>query len=251
MSLLSRLFRRQPVSDVPTETLPNPDQVVQVIGDVHGCHSLLLKLLDRLPAADKQIFLGDYVDRGEDSKAVISCLFERQTTAPDSVVCLMGNHEKMMLDFLDTPEERGERWLRNGGLQTLASYGVRGVNERMQGDELLATCAELGAAMPDGHHAWLQGLPKSWTSGNLAAVHAAADPGRAIADQDDKVLLWGHPAFLRKPRRDGIWVAHGHTVLDTAEFQNNRIGVDTGAYFSDCLTAATIYPDGRVEFTST
>lgn len=105
---------------------PCPETPVGVIGDVHGCAELLEELLGRLDEAGVKhiVTVGDYVDRGERSADVLHMLRARSSETPETLVCLMGNHEKMMLDFLDRPVERGARWLRNGGLQTLASFGI-------------------------------------------------------------------------------------------------------------------------------
>mgnify|MGYP001951770689 CR=1 FL=1 len=135
-SILGRKSRADEPAEaqVPdTQDVPMPEQQTYIIGDIHGRADLLelmLELIDAhiggTSAADpKLIFVGDYIDLGPDSAVVLTRMKELQEAFPDNVTCLMGNHEKMLLDFLDQPETRGVRWLKNGGLQTLASFCTR------------------------------------------------------------------------------------------------------------------------------
>ncbi|WP_336247101.1 serine/threonine protein phosphatase [Octadecabacter dasysiphoniae] len=221
---------------------------VSIVGDIHGCHDLMVRLFDKIDPGDHIITVGDYVDRGEKSADVLRWLMAQQTANPDRITCLLGNHEVMMLEFLDDPSEKGARWLHHGGLQTLASFGVRGANELMKPDELIAVRDRFRAALPTGLEDWVRSLPKHWSSGNLWVVHAAADPAVAMSEQGNRALLWGSSTFLNVPRTDGIWVAHGHTVIEPPEQKNSRISVDTGAYHSGRLTAARCLPNGEVYF---
>ena len=225
-----------------------PDVAVNIVGDVHGCLTLVKKLFDKIDPSDQVVFVGDFVDRGEDSAGVLNWLRDLKLENPDRVTCLMGNHEVMMIEFLDDPARRGARWLSHGGLQTLASFGVPGAREIMKPDELIAISDLLKKAMPDGLEDWLRALPTSWTSGNLWVVHAGADPTLPMDSQSEKTFLWGSGAFLREARTDGIWVAHGHTVVDLPEQRASRISTDTGAYHSGRLTAARCLPNGEVYF---
>jgi len=248
---------------------PEPDRPLYLIGDVHGRVDLLQKLFDLIDADQARtgveqplaVFLGDYVDRGMDSRRVLQTLsaMERSLSAdPEAegeMLCLMGNHERMLLDFLASPLEAGPRWLRNGGIQTLESFGLAGVAETA-GPEVLeaardALAEALGEGDPDGLVAWLAGLPLIAQSGNVALVHAACDPDLPIDEQPPSALLWGHPEFLIRPRTDGLWVAHGHTVVTRPAVAEGRIALDTGAYFSDRLTAAILMPGEPVRFLST
>jgi serine/threonine protein phosphatase 1 len=252
MTLLRRLFgggsqRQRAQTDAPPP-LPAPENETVVIGDIHGRADLLSRLLDMLDPGTQIVTVGDYIDRGEESAEVLDILRRRQQAAPETFACLMGNHEKMMLDFLDRPEERGRRWLRNGGLQTLASFGVGQVNESSSPREMVRAGERLRTAMPEGMESWLRELPKTWNSGTLWVVHGAADPNVPMTRQDERVLLWGHQAFLRDARPDGLWVAHGHTVFDLPHMKRSRIAVDTGAYHTGRLTAARVLPAGEVEF---
>lgn len=225
-----------------------PDQPLAVIGDVHGRDDLLEPLAAEVTskAPDAQVILvGDLIDRGERSAEVL-----RRVAGQGGWLCLRGNHEAMCLEFLGDPERYGPRWLMNGGLQTLASFGVGGVSERSRGGALSEARDRLEAAMGSELINWLRRRPLLWRSGNVVVVHAAADPGRPIDEQDEQVLVWGHPRFTEEPRRDGLWVVHGHTILPWPAAADGRIGVDTGAYATGRLTVALIRPD-HIEFIST
>lgn len=249
--------------------LPDPDRPLYLIGDIHGRADLLQRLFDLIDTDQSTrgleqplaIFLGDYVDRGTDSRRVLqtlhsmSCRLAEDPAAEGEMLCLMGNHERMLLDFLDNPVEAGPRWLRNGGVQTLESFGLDGVAETA-GPEVLeaardALAEALGTEDAAGLETWLRDLPLIAQSGNVAMVHAGCDPARSIDDQRPGTLLWGHPEFLIRPRSDGLWVAHGHTVVSRPAVAEGRIAIDTGAWFSDRLTAAILVPGEPVRFLST
>lgn len=219
-----------------------PETPFIAIGDIHGRADLLSRCLDRCAeqAPDYQIVcVGDYVDRGDASAEVLRMLHGR-----DDIVCLSGNHEEMMIRFIAAPEENGSRWLRYGGLQTLASFGVTDVRETSRGDDLIRARDQLCNAMGDSVLRWVQGLPDRWQTGNIAVVHAAADPERTIADQETPCLHWGHEKFVNYPRTDGTWIVHGHTIVDCAGAEKGRISIDTGAYATGRLTAVHIDENG-------
>jgi serine/threonine protein phosphatase 1 len=246
LSRLTSLFRRRPASP-PFDAPLAPKIPFYAVGDLHGRADLLETALERI-AADRAaqgnakapiIFLGDYVDRGENSAAVLARLRALQGE-DNSTICLMGNHEKMMLEFLDDPVSRGGRWLRNGGLQTLASYGVGGLSERAPAEDLMEASDALREALPEGTEAWLRALPTRWQSGNICCVHAAMDPELGPDLQSRSTLLWGHPEFFTHARQDGLWVIHGHTIVPEPEQAGGRIAIDTGAYATGRLTVAAL-----------
>ncbi|MEM7178147.1 MAG: metallophosphoesterase family protein [Pseudomonadota bacterium] len=222
------------------------------VGDVHGRIDLLTQLIAEIERdartaqeTPELIFMGDYIDRGEESGAVIDFLVAMAARDDFDTVFLMGNHERMMLDFLLVPE-MGARWLRYGGLQTLMSYGLStqgsvneaGVLEKIQANLL----QKLGP-----RREFIEQMTLSHISGNVLFVHAAANPGRPPDSQSDECLLWGHPRFFDQTRQDGVWVVHGHTVVTEPSAEQGRIAVDTGAYFSNRLTAARL-DAGQVSF---
>lgn len=232
---------------------PAPDNTLVVIPDLHGSLDLLESGLSRIkerlggaPDTAILVFLGDYIDRGEASAQVLERVFEMQRAAPDTTICLMGNHEKMMLDFIDAPAERGPRWLRNGGLQTLASFRIGGVREGSSAEDMQQARDKLVAAMPAGLIDWLRALPLIYQSGNINCVHAAVDPNTAPQEQSEKTMLWGHKDFLRVSRRDKQLVVHGHTVVERAGLRGTNISLDTGAYHTGVLSIGVI-SEGKIE----
>ncbi|MFK7837592.1 MAG: metallophosphoesterase [Sulfitobacter sp.] len=251
-SMVSRIAPAPTPAQVDLDQIA-PDGPILVLGDIHGSYDLLRDKLVELDAYVTQnarvlgtspqlVFVGDYVDRGEHSAQVLEWVFGLANQMPGIVTCLMGNHERMMIDFLDDPAGRGVRWLRNGGLQTLASYKVGGVRERSDVEELTAASLALEAALPDGLLEWLRALPLSFQTGNVCVVHAAMDPHLGLADQVSNSLLWGHNEFMSRDREDGLWVVHGHTIVKEPEIRKSRISIDTGAYHTGKLTAAAISP---------
>ena len=225
-----------------------PEQPLAVIGDVHGRDDLLAQLAAEVASSAptaQVVLVGDLIDRGERSAQVLHRVSER-----GDWLCLRGNHEAMCLEFLDDPERFGPRWLGNGGLQTLASFGIGAVSQQSRGGALRQARDRLEVAMGDKLIGWLRKRPLHWRSGNVVVVHAAADPGRPIEGQSEQVLLWGHPRFAEEPRQDGLWVVHGHTILPQPVVRKGRIGLDTGAYATGRLTAALIGP-GSITFVST
>ncbi|WP_233352462.1 metallophosphoesterase [Pseudogemmobacter humi] len=206
------------------------------MGDLHGRADLLERFLatreTHFPAA-RIVFLGDMIDRGPDSAAVLARV--RQEVAKGAVA-LAGNHEAMFLAFLDRPEQ-SRFWLKHGGFEMAASYGLDAGG--LAPEELHA---RISGAMGDEMLAWLRALPLVWQSGNLVAVHAGLDPALPVAMQEAGVLQWGHRDFGRVPRRDGIWVAHGHTVTERAFARAGRIALDTGAYATGRLSFVAVDP---------
>ncbi|WP_180898553.1 metallophosphoesterase [Martelella soudanensis] len=256
MKSLRRLFTR-PKPEGRTEAppqfrggLPSPDEGFVAIGDVHGCAEALAALWDKLAKAAPGmtiIHVGDYIDRGEDSAGVLRMLHERQAHDGD-IVCLKGNHEEMFLDFLREPEEKGERWLRYGGLQTLQSFGDLSLGKALPERDFVRIRDGLIQQLGEAMIGFLATMPRYWRSGNVAVVHAGADPREPLDRQRPASLTWGHPAFGELPRSDGLWIVHGHTVVDMPIMANGVISIDTGAYAKGRLTAAIIRPGREVEF---
>lgn len=233
----------------PFDAPLQPDQPFYVIGDIHGCDHLLADLLDIIAdhaagVAAPIICVGDYIDRGEQSAEVLRRLGALSQDGAANLTCLLGNHEEMLLAFLDDPERNARLWLQNGGLQTLASFAIGGVQQNMPKAQLLAVHAQLLEALGDEVLTWLRGLPTMWSSGNVTVVHAAADPGHSVDDQPAKVLTWGHRDFLTTPRRDGQWIIHGHTIVPEIDLRDGRVGVDTGAFATGRLSAAYVSSSG-------
>jgi serine/threonine protein phosphatase 1 len=228
---------------------PNPDERLAVIGDIHGDLDCLMALIEALKLQAPQarwVFVGDYIDRGDQSLDVLKALREIAKERPETVF-LKGNHETMLLDFLSSPETAGNRWMQHGGLQTIANFGGRGLREKNAPEALLNARDQLLAQAPAEILEWIEACPRYWQSGNVAAVHAGADPCTPMAEQYGRSLTWGHRDFGTRARADGLWIVHGHTIVEAPRAHNGIISVDTGAYATGRLTAAVI-GDGQVSF---
>lgn len=234
--------------DAPLEI----DMPTYAIGDVHGRADLLERLLGRINqdakdrgyAAWRLVTMGDYVDRGEQSAQVLARLRGILANGgwkngPSEVVALRGNHEEMMVSFVEAPAEAGARWLRNGGLQTLASYEIGGVAPTMEGEALVEVAARFAEAAADDL-AMVRELPAWEKFGKVLFAHAGADPEAPPELQSDRTMTWGVSRFFSIPRRDGLWVVYGHYIVDEAGHAGGRIAVDTGACYSGVLSAVRL-----------
>ncbi|MGY4593251.1 serine/threonine protein phosphatase 1 [Bradyrhizobium sp. GM22.5] len=225
-----------------------PDGVrIYAIGDVHGRADLLQSLLTVIdadlarsaPERAIQVFLGDYVDRGPDSRAVIDLLIERSKS--HETVCLKGNHEVFLLEVLKDPA-RLEEWRRYGGLLTLVSYGINPTMNPTP-EQQIELIERLRQALPPEHLSFLQQLRPSFACGDFFFVHAGVKPGVALERQKEEDLLWIREEFLESERRFGKYVVHGHTPVSVPDIRSNRINIDTGAYATGNLTLLTIQGD--------
>ncbi|QQA42734.1 metallophosphoesterase [Pelagovum pacificum] len=245
-SVFSRITGRKDSNFPP----PEPEEKIQVVGDIHGRFDLLESLSNKLDPLAPIILVGDYIDRGDNSADVLRGCMQVSRETNFRLTCLTGNHESMLLKFIEDPRSVASMWLNNGGQQTLASFGVRLVSDRVEDAVLDDARDQLVDAMGGALISWLEDLPISFRSGNVAVVHAGADPALPLEDQSRRCMIWGHPDFDRVDRSDGNWIAHGHTIVDQPGFARGRISVDTGAYATGRLTAAVI-EDGEVEFITT
>jgi serine/threonine protein phosphatase 1 len=222
------------------------------VGDVHGRLDLLKRMLERIEQDASSagarnplvVLLGDYVDRGPDSAGVIEFL---RSQAPENFELrfLKGNHEAAMLAFLEDPiAHRG--WLAHGGLETMASYGVRPLPPMMASDDVIGAAARrLRLALPGEHLDFLERLERYVVAGDYAFVHAGVDCGRPLDEQSDEELFWARKRFLADRRRFSHVVVHGHTPVEAPYCDDRRICIDTGAYATGRLTAAK-FDDERV-----
>ncbi len=222
------------------------DERIYAIGDVHGRQDLLIQLLHHI-AADGEacvddrrvrlIFLGDYIDRGDDSKKVLETLCILGSEMSAEIVFLLGNHEVALLDFMKDPtHEVG--WLDHGAEQTLASYGV---HAQANPDAFERACIAQSLAETMGHHlTFLENLLPMARSGDFMFSHAGINPKRDTQNQQIRDLVWGHREFLCEKPVPGFCFVHGH--FDGAEPLSlpGRICVDTGAYYSGILTAVRL-----------
>lgn len=211
------------------------DRQIYAIGDVHGCAAELEKLIKKL-SIDKDtlvVFLGDYVDRGHDSRRTIDLVLELGTRC--EVIPLMGNHEAMFLDFLERPESVGSGlFILNGGGTTLENYAV--------GDG--------GFEVPQAHIDFLKNLKLFHQTDTHFFVHAGVPLRKKLADLDveteREVFLWTRGPFLSTDEKWDKIIVHGHTPNEMPEKRHNRVNCDTGCVFGGALTAYDVYNDGFI-----
>ena len=208
-----------------------------VIGDIHGCYHKLKSMLDHLlsegkytPGTDRLIFLGDYVDRGENPREVVRMVRNLQENY-GNVIALMGNHEDMMIDYY---YEKGYTWDLNGGEITRQSY--------IDHDDELRDDLD-----------WMENLPLYFEDDNFSYVQAGVDVTKPLNEQYRDDLLWIRDEFLWSTKRYTKTIIFGHTPTQyctgkTLPFYTpaGHIGIDTGCVYSGVLTALFI-EDGRVQ----
>ncbi|QDL91975.1 serine/threonine protein phosphatase [Paroceanicella profunda] len=221
---------------------------IYAIGDVHGCrdaltarHQQIRDDLARHPTETEALLIhvGDYIDRGPDSRGVIDDLMAFSMPGVE-MHCLKGNHDHLLLRFLAAPEEMHcpHHYLTPnlGGPKTLASYGVS------EGRMMDVHAAAL-KAVPQAHQAFLAGLPLSLRVGDYLFVHAGIRPGVPLEEQTEQDMIWIRGPFLTSTEDFGFVVVHGHTPVDEIEILPNRIDIDTGAVFGGTLTCLILEGD--------
>jgi serine/threonine protein phosphatase 1 len=242
-----RPFRK--ADKVNRSKLPSGSRVY-AIGDVHGRAELLHETFRKIdshrhayPIANAiEITLGDYIDRGPSSFDVIELLLTRVRSG---TICLKGNHEVFLLEFLKDPTILNV-WQHCGGLETLRSYGLEpALNPSSKDQEDLA--AALADRLPAQHHSFLTALPLCLTLGDYFFVHAGVRPGITLPNQRAEDLLWIREDFLRYEGSFGKVVVHGHTPVSEPEIRTNRINIDTGAFATGNLTCA-VFEDDQISF---
>jgi serine/threonine protein phosphatase 1 len=220
-----------------------PGQRVYAIGDVHGCldrlqalHGLIADDLARRPVAHALlIHLGDLIDRGPDSAGVIRHLIQpfagHPGVPPPHCVTLLGNHEDMLLDALDSGSAAAAaHWRQNGGSETLASWNLTWRDPPQV----------WAARIPPAELGFLRGLGLLHRVGGYVFTHAGLRPGVALAQQSRRDLLWIREPFLSSPMPFESVVVHGHTPEDQPTVTTNRIGIDTGAVLGGRLTCLVL-----------
>jgi serine/threonine protein phosphatase 1 len=226
------------------------DHRAYVIGDIHARADLLVELLEMI-AADAQnapsnrqiIFLGDFVDRGHQSRQVIEITLKTNLPAFKRIT-LMGNHEEYMVGFMDEPLSASE-WLQYGGDATLLSYGVAMDPGVLTPQKLLKASDELCQSVPPAHRQFLSDLQDTYVLGDYMFVHAGIDPKRRLDKQKTEDLRWIRDPFIAHTELYEKIIVHGHTITETPEFHSNRISLDTGAYHSGRLTCLILEGNDR------
>ncbi|XHS00388.1 metallophosphoesterase [Sphingomonas sp. DBB INV C78] len=202
---------------------------------------MLGHLLERIEAdlsargdcATQIIVLGDFIDRGADSASVVDLLraFDEDT----HITVLMGNHEAIAVDALRGQPGAMRQWLAMGGRAALESWGVSSsLLDQGSTEEIEAAASR---CVPAEVINWLEALPHYTIVGDYLFVHAGIRPGTVIEDQDPRDLLWIRDDFLDSRADHGRVVVHGHSACEEVQKRRNRIGIDTGAYWTGRLTA--------------
>jgi len=229
--------------------IPGAGPRTYAIGDLHGRLDLLRLAVQAIAdhvggAPFRVVFLGDYIDRGPESRGVIEFLMDLQKRWP--VTCLKGNHEDLMVQAVTHAGlGRLERWLDNGGRATLRSYG-------------LGPQSDLGEGVPREHIRWMAGLPRTTGDGHRIYVHAGVAPGTPIERQNEETFLWIRERFLQaRPGSFEAHIVHGHTPVwdgkpnpSEPELLEHRTNLDTGAFATGVLAVAVFdaeTPGGPVD----
>ena len=221
---------------------------VYAVGDIHGRVDLLEALHDHIlddaaaATAGRKVlvYLGDYVDRGPWSFAVVDTLIEAPLEGFE-IVHLKGNHEDFLLRFLEEENlEEADLWFINGGDATLHSYKVPLLTLPFGLAELETARRAFLAALPPSHMTFFQGLKMFHVEGDYLFVHAGIKPGVPLDEQNEEDLLWIREEFLDSDAAFGHMVVHGHTPAAETDVRPNRIGIDTGAFYTDRLTCLVV-----------
>lgn len=251
-SILKKILRPKKSEPLPPPDLPKNHRVY-CIGDIHGRLDLLLAVHQKI-AVDAAhfngikilVYLGDYIDRGDQSSQVIDCLLENNF--PDfEKVFLLGNHEQVLLQFLLNKDASiAHDWFRFGGLSTLASYGVK-VRGIPTTKDLARLHTEFAEKLPATHLDFYQRLVLKYEIGDYFFVHAGIKPKIKLHLQREEDMLWIREEFINSTLFHDKVIVHGHTVTAEPEQLPNRIGLDTGAYSSGKLTCA-VFENGDCKF---
>lgn len=227
---------------------------IYAIGDIHGCLDELLvvqanirqDLQERPHPKPVIIYLGDYIDRGPDSRGVVENLIA-EDAAPHQTHVLFGNHDEMLLTYRkdasipirpNGPLIKKIHWLHElgGGVETLRSYGVHGASDTNP----QAKQADFIAAFPDTHLQFFEALEINVRFGSYLFVHAGINPDAPLSDQTLDDFIWMREQFLSSTKDHGFTVVHGHSPSDDVDNRGNRIGIDTGAVFGGVLTCLVL-----------
>ena len=240
--VLQRLIRPGFKKEVGRAYAVPPGERIYTIGDIHGRLDLLNDLLERIEKDDAArdvakttlVFLGDLVDRGPDSRGVVERVMQLKRKDP-SIVLLKGNHEEIMINAYRGDKAVAALFNRVGGRATLLSYGI---SEEAYDSASLSELIELiRSHVPKDHIAFLDNFGDWHAAGDYLFVHAGIRPGVELEKQAVSDLRWIRREFLSYEGDHGKMVVHGHTITEQVDERPNRIGIDTGAFFSGRLSA--------------
>lgn len=227
--------------------------VIYAIGDLHGRIDLLDRIHQKIADDARQreashrqvVYLGDYVSRGPDSSGVVDRVREWLPEGFERIT-LKGNHEDLLLRFLEGEVDTGRHWLDYGGLDAMEAYGVA-IPDRQARDDasVIALRNEFADRLPAPHLEFFHALKTRHSAGDYFFVHGGVRPGVPLSGQSDRDCLWIRQPFLDSEADHGAVVVHGHCISDQPEVRHNRIGIDTGAYRSGVLTCLVLDGESR------
>ena len=239
---------------IKTDLKMNNISQIFAIGDIHGCKGLLEKIHNKILKKSEKvegnkilIYLGDYLDTGYEVKETIDTIINFK---PKDFICVFikGNHDQMLLDFVNGKSESLTVWLYNGGAETLKSYCGREIS-----DDLLNSSAKklqirekFIKALPKKHLHFFNGLQFSYTWKDYFFVHAGIDPSRPLSKQRKTDMIWTRtPKFLASNQPFEKIIVHGHTPSKNVEKKINRINLDTGAVYSEYGKLSCMFIDAK------
>ncbi len=240
----------------PREFWIPENQRVYAVGDIHGRADLVERIHEIIisDAAEHShkknfiVYLGDYLDRGPYARETIDLLISSQPPGFERVY-LMGNHEQILLNFLDEPSILS-MWLGVGGGSTLMSYGLKPPGSGFSEQKAHEVRDELREKIPAEHIGFIKNLRQSFPAGDYLFVHAGIRPAVPIEDQTPDDIYWIRDEFLNSDADHGKMVIHGHTISEDIQHLSNRIAIDTGAYASGVLSCVVL-EENRIKFLST
>lgn len=254
LALMSMLATLRSFFQAPPAPVYPPSGIARLtyaVGDIHGRLDLLENMIRRIradkPTYDERpriVLLGDYVDRGPQSREVLTRIVRLTREAWCDVEVLLGNHEESMLKFLGDASS-GPSWVQYGGGATLASYSVAVPDSRADMEQWERVRLDFAAALPDNHLVLLREMKYVLQADDYIFVHAGVRPDRPLAEQGPDTFLWVRGAFLASEKACEYVVVHGHTPEDEPTDKRWRIGIDTGAYATGVLTAIRLKGEAR------
>lgn len=223
-----------------------PGEIVYAVADIHGRLDLFSTLIRQIESHEaghrpagrrvRVIILGDFIDRGPDSRRILDLLRSLHASRTPIEV-LSGNHEAMLLESAAGSAGAQQAWLRHGGIAALAAFAI---DPPLPDEDPRHFAGRLVHGVGPDAIDWLRDLPLSARSGDYFFCHAGVRPGTALNRQSPDDLLWVRDEFMSSRRNHGAVIVHGHNIVDTAEVRANRISLDTGAYRTGCLSAVRL-----------
>jgi len=250
--MLKRLFSSQ--KSKKRTAPPQCNRPTYAIGDIHGRLDLLERLVDLIQKdiaeeglkAERPVlvFLGDYIDRGPSSRAVVDQILRLRADPGLEVRALKGNHEEALLLFLQDAEF-GRTWINHGGANTLSSYQIQPPNFRSATEDFEKARSALHDAMGPAHLKFFHELELYLQQDDYLFVHAGIRWGVPIEKQLEQDLLWIRKDFLEVDEAMDYVIVHGHTPAERPFLGSGRIGIDTGAYATGVLTAVRLWKSSQ------